>query len=405
MRILIVAYSLDVHGGIGNCLYRMIEAIITHEPNCQIDLLLSYPESIELAKKAFPTVKVLPQNEFINTSKPAKELIKDALKGKNMKLLWARLLYKFDYKLPMIQAAVEDLPNLEGEYDVAISYSTIPSPIASYVAQKVNAKKKIAWAHIEINQSICSEIPGFSSLKVRGLKNYQTILSKYDDVISVSTGVQASVELEFPQNISKKQVIHNLTGKQRVVQLADEYLVERGSELQLLTVGRCTYEKGIDIAVKAAGILNKCRLPFHWWFVGYGNNTLPNQIKIMIKKNGLEGQIDFLGPKENPYPYFKSCDIYVHTSRVEGYCTTVNEARMLGKPVITTNTAGADEQIYNGINGFVVPKDHKEIANAIISLANDPKQMREFSEFNNALDFEKENKESIEQILKLLKSQ
>lgn len=403
-KILLVAHGLDVKGGIGNCLYRMIDAIIQYAPNCKLDLLLSDTESIERAKKAFPTVKVLPQNRFINTSKPAKELIKDALKGKNMKLLWARLLYKFDYKLPMIQAAVEDLPNLEGEYDIAISYSTIPSPIASYVAQKVNAKKKIAWVHGDVSQKTARKIPEFSSMRIRKIRNYQSVLSNYNIIVSVSKGVQTSIEREFPNNISDKQVIHNITEKQRVVQLADEYLVERGSELQLLTVGGCTYEKGIDIAVETAELLLDHGIKFKWCFVG-GCNGISANLLTRIKQKGLDEYIVFAGLKENPYPYFKSCDIYVHTSRVEGYCTTVNEARMLGKPVITTNTAGADEQIYNGINGFVVPKDHKEIANAIISLANDPKQMREFSELNNALDFEKENKESIEQILKLLKSQ
>ena len=64
-----------------------------------------------------------------------------------------------------------------------------------------------------------------------------------------------------------------------------------------------------------------------------------------------------IGVKSNPYPYFKCCDIYVQTSRHEGYATTVSEAKVFCKPIITTDVSGAKEQIRTGENGFITSFD------------------------------------------------
>lgn len=39
-----------------------------------------------------------------------------------------------------------------------------------------------------------------------------------------------------------------------------------------------------------------------------------------------------MGVQANPYPYMKAGDIYVQTSRFEGYCLTLTEARILNRP-------------------------------------------------------------------------
>ena len=55
----------------------------------------------------------------------------------------------------------------------------------------------------------------------------------------------------------------------------------------------------------------------------------------------------------NPYPFMNECDIYVQTSRHEGYCITLGEARCFNNPIITTNFTGANEQIKHEVTGLV----------------------------------------------------
>jgi len=52
-----------------------------------------------------------------------------------------------------------------------------------------------------------------------------------------------------------------------------------------------------------------------------------------------------MGMVENPYPYVANADLYVQPSRVEAYGLAMAEARVLGRPVIATDTCGARAQL------------------------------------------------------------
>ena len=80
----------------------------------------------------------------------------------------------------------------------------------------------------------------------------------------------------------------------------------------------------------------------------------------------------FLGIKDNPYTYMQQCDIYVQPSRFEGYCTTTNEARIIGCPIVMTNVSGAEEQISDGITGYIVDTTGEAIFEGIKRMIDNP---------------------------------
>ncbi|MEG1009463.1 MAG: glycosyltransferase, partial [Clostridia bacterium] len=61
----------------------------------------------------------------------------------------------------------------------------------------------------------------------------------------------------------------------------------------------------------------------------------------------------FLGVKSNPYPYIKECDLFLMSSRYEGYSIVLNEALILEKKILTTNTLGPKE-ILAGYNNYLI---------------------------------------------------
>lgn len=61
-----------------------------------------------------------------------------------------------------------------------------------------------------------------------------------------------------------------------------------------------------------------------------------------------------LGKKANPYPYIKSCDIYVQSSRQEGNSFTVHEVQFFYKPVVITKYTTLYSQHEDGIDGVIV---------------------------------------------------
>ena len=75
-------------------------------------------------------------------------------------------------------------------------------------------------------------------------------------------------------------------------------------------------------------------------------------VESEIQKNDVAEHVILLGTQMNPYPYIKNCDIYVQTSFSEGWCLTVQEARILQKPIVTTPLPVMHEQIISGENGL-----------------------------------------------------
>ena len=66
------------------------------------------------------------------------------------------------------------------------------------------------------------------------------------------------------------------------------------------------------------------------------------------------------------------CDIYVQPSRFEGYCTTINEARILGCPIVATDVFGVDEQLSNLKTGMIVPVGEEGVYQGVRKLLDEP---------------------------------
>ena len=94
----------------------------------------------------------------------------------------------------------------------------------------------------------------------------------------------------------------------------------------------------------------------------------------------------------------RQCDIYVQTSRHEGFGLTIAEARILNRPVVCTNFEACTMQMVDGKNGLITSFEPDDIADAIERLMND-KQL--YMDIQNYL--RKEKKGNVEEIGKFYK--
>ena len=78
----------------------------------------------------------------------------------------------------------------------------------------------------------------------------------------------------------------------------------------------------------------------------------------------------------NPYPYIKSADIYVQASRFEGFGMTIGEAKILNKPIVSTDFEVVYDQLTDRENGLIVEKNGDSIAEGIMLLLKDEELMR-----------------------------
>lgn len=296
-------------------------------------------------------------------------------KGLIDKILYSKKSYLFSYLKNFIgirlnkknhsteifwKSCHNSIDKIPQKYDVAIAWGQ-GNP-THYVAEKVNAIKKIAWINADY-------------VKTGHNMNFdKQYYDKFDKVVAVSNKLQKMLFEKFDFLKDKLTTILDIQNADLIFKMAsnkqDDFNNDDDNVL-IVTVGRMVYLKGYDLAVNAAKILKEQKIKFKWYFIGDG----PEKEKIVnrITECNLENEIILTGFKSNPYPYIRSANIYVQTSRQEGYCLTLAEARILNKPIVTTNFDVVHEQIVDRQNGLIVNIDAKSIADGIMRILNDEK--------------------------------
>ena len=287
----------------------------------------------------------------------------------------------------MWKYSMKYLPRLEKNYDVAISYLWPHY----FVAEKVNAKKKIAWIHTD-----------FSTIET-DIKEDLRIWNKFDNIVAVSEECKNSFLNKYPSLNNKVSVIENITSPEFINKMSQENVekeIADNKSFKLISVARLSHAKGIDNAVRALKILKDRGLNnIKWYVVGYGGDE--EMIRSLIKENNLEDSFILLGKKINPYPYMKACDVYVQPSRYEGKAVTVVEAQILSKPVLITNYPTAKSQVKEGYDGVICDLSVEGIANAVESLINSKQTLKELSQ--NCMKNNYSNKDELEKLYNLYK--
>ena len=243
-------------------------------------------------------------------------------------------------------------------YDVAIAYQQgVPT---FFVATKVDARRKYAWINVDLTPA------GYSPGMCR--KFYD----RYDGVAVVSEMLRKPVMNGGFAAADRLMTIYDIVDSEAIRAAAAEgtppAAVAPGT-LRIVTVGRMTPQKNYPLAVRAAAILKEKGLKFVWHFVGDG--IARDHVQTLIHDLGLQDCIRLEGMRPNPYPFFAAADIYVQTSSFEGFGLTLTEARLLGRPVITTDFAVARDQIRDGINGLISDMTPEGVAEKILILASD----------------------------------
>ena len=372
-KILFSCYGLGI-GGIEKCLVNLINAL--PEEQYEVDLLLMNPE-YDFRDQLRRPVRFLPMFDYVvNIHDTLPEIRRRGGILRNTALFLRWVLFRLELKFG--RKPWRWFRKLPERYDVAVAYSQNDYS-AYYVIDKVKADRKVFWYH-----------NGAYGRSGRVYERDRAYYPKFDYAVAVSTDCANVLRERFDFAPGQLIVLRNICDAAVIRERTEAFVPAsfRESTHHIVTVGRMTAEKGAPLAVEACRMLRDMGLNICWHWVGDGNQR--DAIHRTLAQYGLEQHFILEGNQENPYPYIKNADIYVQPSHYEAYSTTITEAKILARPIVTTDVGGMRDQLTDNVTGLIVPIDAAAIANAVEKLLTNMELCSSFTERLRSEDFSAE---------------
>lgn len=201
--------------------------------------------------------------------------------------------------------------------------------------------------------------------------------------ICVGELVKKAFEVATPYKCDK--IIYNLLDN--TIKLEKK---PKNDKLTLITVSRLSGEKGFDRMLQFAKLLELNKIDYIWSVYGNKNNNYNNA----IVKKFQNTKVNFKGVIRNPFPEINKADYLVQLSDTEGFAYSVYEALQCKTPCIITPFASGNEQIKDGVNGYVIPFDLQNID--LKQIVNNIPTVKDFKEIGSEqtwIDFLENGKE------------
>lgn len=181
---------------------------------------------------------------------------------------------------------------------------------------------------------------------------YKVLYPKFDHIICQCDFMRNDLISNYNIQKNKIVVINNpveINDGADFHKNRDSGLYDR-SKINLLAIGRLTYQKGFDLLLKTVTFLGP-----EYFLTILGEGPLYGELVNLSKELGLTNRIRFMGFIKNPESFIAQADLFVLSSRYEGFPNVVLEATLLGLPVVAFKSPGGIvEIIENGINGWLV---------------------------------------------------
>lgn len=312
---------------------------------CNLDYN-KYNVDLLLLENGGTYLQYLPQNVnviFIDTTKAYGPLIKSIFHNL-LTFRWSMVVYRIILLIASKfgKSHLSELRNilqLTSTYDVAIAYR--PGICADIVAYTAKANKKIVWWHHgEINISPST------------ILEYNKTWSYFNNIVTVSDGCKQLLSQTFQYPFYKIIVLPNIVDADQITKMAGTESPYKDNKLKIISVGRLCPEKHFeDIIDVTRRLMDGSIYDFHWYIIGEGE--LHEDLIRKINKYKVNEQITLLGKKNNPYPWIKYANIFVHPSHVESQGLVVLEAMTLGTPCVVCRSIGTSEFMINEVNGIL----------------------------------------------------
>jgi glycosyltransferase involved in cell wall biosynthesis len=200
-----------------------------------------------------------------------------------------------------------------------------------------------------------------------------------DRVLAISHHLGRDMAIHLGLDPSRQATIHNPIDLERVAVLAAEPLAWSPQRPFILTAGRLEAQKAHDLLLRAYARSGAAATHD---LVILGEGSLRGASEMLAARLGLGDRVHMPGFAANPFAWMARCDLFVLSSRWEGFGSALAEAQAAGAPVLATRCRyGPEEIVEHGVNGWLVPVDDEAaLAEAMAVLIANPALRRQLAE-------------------------
>ncbi|MBI5431131.1 MAG: glycosyltransferase [Nitrosomonadales bacterium] len=240
---------------------------------------------------------------------------------------------------PLAMLAAMNHANVGAMLAALLSRSRVPIVVSEHNA-----------ASVSLDQD-----PGIKTAVLKMLM--RALYPRARNIVAVSQGVADDLGSLLHLDTNRIRVIPNPIVNGKIRALAEQpvshpWLSDKSVPV-ILAVGRLTLQKDFETLLRALGKAAKQR-PMRLMILGEGE--LRNTLESLVAELGLSQVVALPGFVDNPYAYMKRADMFVLSSRWEGFGNVLVEAMACGVPVISTDCpSGPAEILENGKWGRLVP--------------------------------------------------
>lgn len=259
---------------------------------------------------------------------------------------------------------------------------------ASLFASHIPCDNKLAWVRCDYQRYF--DLYG---------KHKETFYEKYDHIVCVADQACKNFVKIYPNLKDRTVCIYNPQDSKLIFlqsDIDDHDTRFNNCGKTIVSVGRLgKVKRFVEIPVIARKLIDY-GLSFTWYIIGDGEEK--TAIATAIEQQGVSDQVIMLGAKSNPHFYIKRADLYVCLSSSEACPRVINEAKILGTPVISTDFPTVYEYLEDGFNGRIVPLEN--MPQAITDLLTNEKLYLHIKEEIGRFSFD--NNSLINQLEKIL---
>lgn len=242
----------------------------------------------------------------------------------------------------------------------------------SLIANNFILNQKLDWLHFGFGtmvldrENVAEAIEAKMAVSFRGfdhyiypIKNpncYATLFSKKVKYHVLSEGMRITLENKGILKTEIKVITPAID-----INLFKSSIEFNSSTLNIITVARLHWIKGLEYTLEALSILKSSGVEFNYTIIGDGSER--ERLIFAAYQLGLEKNVTFAGrlaPDEVKEQLLKAT-VYVQYSIQEGFCNAVIEAQAMGLLCIVSDADGLSENVLNNQTGWIVPKRNPKL--------------------------------------------